>query len=211
MTNTDRGPAVCGFCSTRNHEMCPGKIRNARKPQPAVKATATTPAIPAVDSTWTCPCGCVKDPICLDCKISTPGEVDPASWTCFDHNACAARVQAKMKEYAHMVTAAQKSSKDKAAKAVKTAPAPKVGKCLHTGVATKGGKFAPGQDAAYVSSKVKAVMAKSTTESAVIKEMKGHGLSDALQAKFTKGLGLAKAKADKAAAEKAEAAKGKGK
>lgn len=195
MTTTDRDPATCGFCSTGNCEMCPGKIRNA---------TRSTP-----DGIWTCPHGCVQSPICLDCKIATPGEVDPASWTCFDHNACAARVQAKMKEYAHMVTAATKASKDKAEKAVKTAPAPKAGVCIHTGAATKGGKFAPGQDAAYVSTKVKAVMSKQTTEAAVIKEMTGHGLSDALKAKFTKGVGIARAKQEKVAAEKAEAAKAK--
>lgn len=196
--------ATCGFCSTNAHELCPGKVRNASKSSP--------------DGTWTCPCGCITIPKCLDCKYAVDGEVDPAKWVCLDQHACAARREAKrnanealqrMNRSYEMVTATKDAKKatKAAAKPAKAPVAPKTGKCLHTGKPTKGGKFAPGQDAAYVSAKVKAVQAKQTTEAAVRKEMEGHGLSDALIAKFTKGAALAREKANKASAEKAPAKK----
>lgn len=101
-------------------------------------------------------------------------------------------------------------------KAVKTE---KVGKCLVTGKPTKGGLFAPGQDAKYVSLRVADVEAANftkTAEAAQLKRMKEDGTSEKLQAKFTKAVGLAKArweakKAADAEKAKAKADKGKGK
>jgi hypothetical protein len=84
-----------------------------------------------------------------------------------------------------------------AEKKVRTPAVPKVGVCLVTGEPTKGGKFKPGMDARYVSNKVQDVLAGSITEKAVIVEMQGHDLSETLQNKFTKALGLARAKVEK--------------
>jgi hypothetical protein len=84
----------------------------------------------------------------------------------------------------------------------------KVGKCLVTGKPTKGGLFAPGQDAKYVSLRVAEVEEAKftkTAEAKALKQMKDDGTSDKLQAKFTKAVGLAKERAEKAA----EAAKAK--
>lgn len=202
-TAISEGGTICGFCNTEAHGQCPGKIRNADRS--------------TKDGIWTCACGCVTAPKCLDCKLAVDGEVDPQTWVCFDHNACAARQQAKLDanlavqrmRSSQMVSATATQKGKTPAKKVpgqRPAPAaPKVGKCLHTGKPTKGGKFAPGQDAAYVSAKVKAVQAKQTTEAAVKKEMEGHGLSEALIAKFVKGATIAREKAAKQAAAEAEA------
>lgn len=209
-TLISEGGGICGYCNSNVHDQCPGKIRNADRS--------------TVDAIWTCACGCITTPKCLDCKHAVDGEVGP-DWTCLDEHACAARRQAKLDanlavqrmRSSEMVsaTATQKKATKVAAKKVpgqRPGPAaPKVGKCLHTGKPTKGGKFAPGQDAAYVSAKVKAVQAKQTTEAAVRKEMEGHGLSEALIAKFTKGAAIAREKAAKAAAAEAEAKAAKAK
>lgn len=86
----------------------------------------------------------------------------------------------------------------------------KEGTCLVTGAKTKGGLFAPGQDAKYVSLRVAEVAEKNftkTAEAAGLKRMKDDGVSDKLQAKYTKAVGLAKARAERAAeAEKEKAA-----
>lgn len=92
-----------------------------------------------------------------------------------------------------------------AAKKAERAPkTPRTGTCLVTGLPTKGGLFLPGMDARYVSDLIKSVVAKEVTVPQARKQMKEDGVSDALQAKFEKNLGIAR---DKAAAEKAAPAK----
>lgn len=85
----------------------------------------------------------------------------------------------------------------------------KTGTCLVTGKPTKGGLFAPGMDAKYVSLLVAEVQEKKFTKTstdAALKKMKADGVSDKLVAKFEKAVGLAKARVEKAAeAEKAKA------
>lgn len=106
-----------------------------------------------------------------------------------------------------------------AEKTEKAAKVEKVGTCLVTGKATKGGLFAPGMDAKYVSLRVAEVEAANFTVKAkaeALKQMKADGTSEKLQAKFDKAVGLAKERADKRktaeaekAAAKADKAKGK--
>lgn len=85
----------------------------------------------------------------------------------------------------------------------------KTGTCLVTGKPTKGGLFAPGQDAKYVSLLVAEVGEKNFTKTATdaaLKKMKSDGTSEKLQAKFVKAVGLAKGRAEaKAEAEKVKA------
>lgn len=89
----------------------------------------------------------------------------------------------------------------------------KTGTCLVTGKPTKGGLFAPGQDAKYVSLKVAEVAGAKFTKKAkdtAVKAMKTDGVSEKLVAKFEKAVGLAEdrdVKAKAAAAEKAAAKK----
>lgn len=94
---------------------------------------------------------------------------------------------------------------------VKREAKPKVGvcKCGCNG-ATKGGNFLPGHDARFVSEQVGFVLGKSKTEAVAKKEIAA--ISEALEAKFVKSLGLARAKATKQAeAEKQRQADAKAK
>lgn len=97
-----------------------------------------------------------------------------------------------------------------AEKAAKPAKVEKTGTCLVTGKPTKGGLFAPGQDAKYVSLRVADVEAANFTKKAQdeqLAKMKKDGTSEKLQAKFLKAVGLAKGRRDaKVEAEKAKAA-----
>jgi hypothetical protein len=192
------GTMTCGFCSTGNHAKCPVVIRNGSA---------------AANPLHFCPCAECSDKknhhFCIECKNAFEADVDPDSWSCIDQGACQARIKARVdadpviqnirdiKERVKMT--------EKTEKAEKATKAPKEGVCIVTGKKTSGGKFAPGMDARYVSLKVAAVVAKDTTKAEVLKEMKGHGLSDALVAKFEKNLGIAQDKAAKA--KQAEAAK----
>lgn len=85
-----------------------------------------------------------------------------------------------------------------AEKAPRAAAAPKTGVCLVTGEPTKGGLFKPGMDARYVSDRVKEVMDREVGVVAQRKRLKADGVSEALQAKFEKQLGIAQEKASKA-------------
>ena len=209
----------CGFCITGHHDRCPGRVRNSVMTDVYTNGKAVTlggrPSRTQVASQ--CPCGCAPTR-CLDCKRTT--DLDLNAWSCMDRTACAARCQArlasdptvqKIREIRMTSNATEKTATPR------TPAAPKVGVCVHTGRATKGGKFAPGQDAAYVSTRVQMVGDKQTTEAQVLKEMKGHGLSETLQDKFVKALGLRREAAAKkverdaaaAAKKKADAAEAK--
>jgi hypothetical protein len=157
---------------------------------------------------------------CLKCYNRKGNEVGP-NWLCLSITECDGRVQERLaadpqyqaimkaKENGKMAEAA--ATKERKEKVVK------VGKCLVTGKETKGGLFAPGMDAKYVSLKVAEVEEKNftkTAQEAALKQMKADGTSEKLQAKFVKAVGLAKDRADakKAAeADKAAAKADKGK
>ena len=203
------GTYICGFCNTNFHDGCKPAARNgSAAPNPIVF------------------CGCPvcadkkEHPRCIECGNGTEQDVDPAIWTCIDQTGCQARIKTKVDAdpviqniRAVRSSAMVKVAEQKAESAATRAPAaPKVGKCLVTGEPTKGGKFKPGMDARYVSIKVADTLAGKTTEAKVITEMQGHGLTEVLQGKFRKALGLATEKANKAkaaeAAKKAEAKSG---
>lgn len=200
------GKHKCGFCSGGAHGYCPGATKNgAGAPFKVIICACTAPD-----------CGSSKMR-CLDCNTRVLDYIDSEYWRCIDRAECTLRQQHNLDNDPLVQQIRSIKENVMAEKQNDTTPAapkePKVGTCLVTGKPTKGGKFAPGQDAKYVSLKVASVIEGKSTEDKVIKEMQGHGLSDALQGKFRKSLGLAvarkaaeKAKADEKAAE-AKAAK----
>lgn len=160
---------------------------------------------------WVCGCPCNEGRRkCANCGSKNTDEVDPATWECFDIEACKASIEnrrandpflVKLRDIQEKVDMA----KTEQAKTEKAAKTPKVGKCLVTGEPTKGGLFKPGMDARYVSLRVAEVMEKQSTAAQAKKRMKDDGVSDTLIAKFEKNLGIAQDKA----AKKAEAEKAK--
>lgn len=189
----------CGFCNTGSHDRCPGGTRSGTK------------------GVRICPCEVGErcgQPRCLKCNNRKREDLDLNDWTCASTTECESRIQDRLaanpqyqamiqaKERANMATATE--TKAKREKTVKE------GKCLVTGKPTKGGLFAPGQDAKYVSLKVAQVAGANFTVKATAaakKEMQADGVSEKLVAKFEKAVGLAKGRAEKAAeAEKDKAA-----
>jgi hypothetical protein len=210
----------CGFCAFPNklwggpgtpHPNCPRAVRNGPNAQFKI---------------ITCEC---KEPGCGDqvlrctyCKSEEPGAIDPNDWSCIDKESCRAGIQTRLVNnplYQELEeirsTAMAKVANENAEKATKkAAAAPKTGECLHCGGTTKGGKFLPGHDAAYVSALVAESLKTPKTEDANRK--KAVAASESLGRKFDKSIGLAKDKAAKKAkdaeakaAEKAKATKEK--
>lgn len=202
----------CGICAFPNrlwegpghpHPGCPRAVRNGDRAEFKV---------------ITCEC---KEPGCGDqvlrctyCKTEEEGAVDPADWSCFDKDACRDTIQTRLVNnplYQELTgirsIAMAKVANENAEKAAKKAAAPKVGSCLHCGEATKGGKFLPGHDAAYVSALVAESLKTPKTEDANRK--KAQTASESLGRKFDKSIGLAKDKATKKAAAAEESAKAK--
>lgn len=195
------GANLCGYCATGSHDYCPRVIRNgSRDIGPHLLQ-----------------CPCEEEQCntlrCIDCRSESEVDVNPETWLCFDRDACAARVQKRLDEnplvqkvMRSKENAMAEKAEQKAAKAASTPKEPTY--CIVTGKETKGGKFAPGMDARYVSNQVAAVIGGDKTKTAALKEFKDHGLSDTLIAKFEKNLGLAQEREEKkakAAKEKAEA------
>lgn len=191
----------CGFCNTGTHDRCPGGTRSGRV------------------GVRICPCEvgerCGK-PRCLRCNNRNVEGLDLTTWTCASVTECESRVQARLadspmhqqilKIKEKTMAEAATATKDKREKVVKE------GKCLVTGKPTKGGLFAPGQDAKYVSLRVAEVAAANFTkkaEDAGLRQMKADGVSEKLQAKYTKAVGLAKERAEKAKAQADEKAAAK--
>lgn len=200
-------PDLCGFCRTGAHMHCPRAIRNG--------ANAKYKLIT---------CDCEFDPDvcgsgklrCTYCKSEAQEDIDPGDWRCFDRNGCEARIQARLDSnplYQQIIETRSRAmakvaneKAEKAATAKKTAT-PKVGSCLHCGEATKGGKFLPGHDAAYVSTLVKASI--DNPKSADANRKKANDASESLGKKFARSYELAQEKVaakDKAASDR-EAAK----
>lgn len=197
---------LCGYCKTETHQYCPRATRGMG-PNPKI---------------WLCPCdapecGGGSRLRCLECKTEKPGRVDPTRWVCYDGVECNARVETRlaanpavqlmrdMKETA-MARANAIRPATKTAPAKRAAAAPKSGVCLVTGKPTSGGLFAPGMDARYISQLVTSVVEKEISVVDARKQLKSDGVSDALQAKFEKALGI---KREKAAAAKAAPAPAK--
>lgn len=198
---TNPATFTCGYCNTGTHDFCPGKIRGATKSTP--------------DGMWTCPCTDPshdnRQPHCLECKHAGEGEVGPMSWSCLDKSACLARRQARMDTNPVIQKIRElkekRMSQTEAEKPTRKPAAPKVGNCLHCGEVTKGGKFLPGHDAAFVSDQVGLVLADRKNEKRARAAMAE--TSEALQKKFERSLelGLEKiAKQEAAKVAKAEAA-----
>lgn len=196
MPNPATNPILtCGFCANGNHEKCPRAIRAGTR-------------------LWNCQCtGCEKPLRCTECHNTNAKHINPDTWLCRDRKKCAARVQERLDANPviqqirlHRERAKRKMSET--TQTVEAAPkATRTGVCIVTGQPTKGGKFAPGMDARYVSLKVAEVLAGDNTEAGVIEEMRGHDLSQVLQDKFRRSLQLAHEREIKKAkaAEKREA------
>lgn len=201
--------STCGFCAWpaldwegpgNPHPHCPRAVRNGPNAQyKLITCECTEP-------------GCGDQILrCTYCKTEEEGAIDPNDWSCFDREACTDRIQTRLVSnplYQELIeirsTAMAKVANENAEKAAKKAvAAPKVGKCLHCGEATKGGNFLPGHDAAYVSALVKDSLAKPANETK--NRQKAVDASAPLGAKFDKSIGLAKDKA----AKKAKAAEDK--
>lgn len=190
----------CGFCNTGSHDRCPGGTRSGTR------------------GVRICPCEETErcgQKRCLKCNNRIADEVGER-WLCNDTTGCEARIRTRLaadplhqqiqqaKERAKMSQATEEKAKRE--KVVK------VGKCLVTGKETKGGLFAPGQDAKYVSLRVADVEAAGFTQKAEaeqLKRMKADGTSEKLQAKFTKAVGLAKGRWQARKDAEAEKAKAK--
>lgn len=204
----------CGFCSGQGkhptHDNCAIGTKHQGKHEKHKNGVV-----------WVCGCECNKGRRkCANCGNRNTDEVDPTTWECFDVEGCQVLKTERWAEdpFSNQLREIKERvdmAKTEAAKAEKSAKAPKVGKCLVTGEATKGGLFKPGMDAKYVSLRVAEVMDKSKTKAQALKQMKDDGTSPVLQAKFEKNLNIAQEKAEKAkqaakdkADAKAEKAKG---
>lgn len=208
----------CGHCSFpatnwqgpgTPHPNCPRAVRNG--PNARYKLI-------------TCECrepGCGDQVLrCTYCKTEEQDAIDPNDWSCIDKESCRNRINTSlMNNPAYQAiteirrTSMAKVANENAEKAAKREKAaPKVGKCLHCDGVTKGGKFLPGHDAAYVSALVAATLAKPASADANRK--KALAGSETLAAKFDKSLRLANEREEKkatAAQEKADAKAAKAK
>lgn len=178
---------VCGFCASGKHSLCYRALINGNK------------------GVYLCPCAEPKCGgkilSCINCK-KVHDDVTPGTRLCVDRTACEARVTTKRDadpgyQKILMIKEINKMAKTEEAK-VKREAKPKTGvcKCGCEGT-TKGGNFLPGHDARFVSEQVGFVTSKTKTEATARKEI--GAISEALQAKFDKSLGLARDKAEKAA------------
>lgn len=197
----------CGFCNDKMesaHERCSVGVVHPGKHETWPNGVV-----------WVCPCTCnTGRRKCHLCKNSNTDEVDPATWACFDQEACTTLVTtrrennpflAQLKEIKETVNMAK--IENATAKAEKEQKAKEPTFCLVTGEPTKGGLFKPGMDARYVSERVASVENANFTKKAADearKKMKTDGVSEKLVAKFEKSLGIAEDKAAKKAAAKAE-------
>lgn len=84
----------CQFCKNGYHGSCPGAVWHNR---PKLAADGKT-QIGTEPVLWRCMCeepGHPHFPYCTQCKNDTDGDVNPRTWLCLDHHACAARLEAR--------------------------------------------------------------------------------------------------------------------
>lgn len=195
----------CGFCNDNHHENCSIGVKHAGRHDKYPNGVV-----------WACRCedgGCTTGRRkCAYCNNRNTEEVDPTTWECFDIEACRAKVETKRENdpFTHQLREITrradmaKIENDKVKAESKAATKPKTGTCVcGCEGTTKGGKFLPGHDARFVSVLVGSVAdAKFTakSEQAARKRLKDVGASDALNGKFDKQVGIAKAKVEKVAA-----------
>lgn len=192
----------CGFCQTGNHESCAIGTKME-------KHAKYTDGVVWSCGCWDGSCETRSRLKCAYCGNKVEAEVDPRNWLCKDTEACHASVSARrendpflaqLKEIRSTVMAKIENDKTKAA--------PKTGTCVcGCEGTTKGGLFLPGHDARFVSTLVGQVEAAKFTGKATDtarKTLTGKKVSDKLVAKFEKSVALAKDRADKKAAAKAE-------
>lgn len=162
----------CGFCRSGKHGLCPGAVLNGDE------TTALT-----------CPCdGCEVRPRCVNC--SAREGVNPATCSCDDLDACAARIETSRREARERLFGGrERPDTPTGAPRSRTTPrraAPtRTGQCLCCGEATKGGLFLPGHDSKYLNARVEDVSGVTAPED-VVDRMRADGCSDALIAKFRK-------------------------
>ena len=170
---------LCGFCSTGGcHDLCPGGVLNGNQVEVVV-----------------CPCTCGTPKLrCLDCNARE--DVNPATWTCNDVEACAQKRAARRSEFEKTTAGTltgdgAPKARAKAAKLSETPPkAARTGSCLCCGEPTKGGLFLPGHDARYLARTVTEVKAGASLDDTMTAWHRA-GISEALQAKLVKRLGAA--------------------
>jgi len=189
---TTTGKHKCGFCTWgQRHDLCPSGTLNGS-------------GLEVIQ----CPCGCERSQQykCLDCGTRDQGEIDQSTWRCIDKDGCNARIEHRLATNPVIVqirevraAAAQgkeqlraqerarriEAGEDVPAVRVKRDPRPASGQCLHCGEPTKGGKFLPGHDAAYLSI-LAAEIAGGRSFDEVIEAMTAGGCSEALIGKLRK-------------------------
>lgn len=172
----------CGFCAhTQSHEKCPSGVLNGNMTQ-----------------VLRCPCGCPRslEVRCIKCNSREQSEISPETWTCLDADGCEARREHKILHdpVIQSIRALSSSAKkqERAAKQEQRAASSRRGGggqpslCLHCGEPTKGGRFLPGHDAAFLSFAVKQVREGENTADNIRASWRILGISDALTAKFEK-------------------------
>lgn len=126
-----KGHALCGFCSTSNHDTCKGGYRNGD------------------GSVLICGCKCAdsKPEFCHHCKSTNQDDLG-RPWLCDDRDACEGRLKGRIQTSDFYKSVAQSQG----AGGQLTARRSKV--CLCCGEATKGGKFLPGHDSKWLNRKI---------------------------------------------------------
>lgn len=199
--------SLCGFCLDGNHQKCAIGVKHqgphTKYPNGIVWACKCESGV--------CRLGRRK---CAHCGNTTTEQVNPETWECFDVEGCHASVTerrendpllAQLREIEESAKMAKVQENKE--KAEKKAASKEPTYCLVTGEPTKGGLFKPGMDARYVSDRVTEVINgnfSKKAEDAQRSKMKKDGVSERLVAKFDKSLSLAREKAEKKAAAKAE-------
>ena len=176
---TKIGKLECGFCRTGGrHDLCPGGILNGNQTEVIV-----------------CSCKCDTPKLrCLDCNART--DVNPATWTCNDVEACAQVRAARRAAHAETLPRLAKDPEgtDTPRKRTRSSEGPskpaRTGSCLCCGEATKGGLFLPGHDARYLARTVTEIKGGQSLDDTMTAWAR-QGISEALQAKLVKRLGAA--------------------
>lgn len=166
----------CGYCLTGNHQGCAVAVRCGEK---------------KVDKMiWRCACACetAQSTKCVDCNRRG---VEVTSYsTCIDPEDCRSYLQTKRRENMRDLTGSAEYDPDNPTQPRPTRLPRKAttsgGKCTCCGEPTRGGKFLPGHDARWVSSKVAEYT--ETKDNRIPAEILA--VSEALHAKFMKRVGL---------------------
>lgn len=172
----------CGFCAFGNaHQYCPS-------------ATLSGDGTRALR----CECGCQRSRQvkCFTCDLreDVPKEIDPLTWRCLDQDACAARIETRLSANPAIQQLRQirldldredGSLPTRRQRVARVSRETVTGSCLHCGEPTKGGKFLPGHDAAWLANLVKAAQEDLTFDLQTTRDLI-KSVSEHLLAKFDK-------------------------